>query len=383
MTWRWFSRRKLELLIEAIENGDTTIRFPVRGTKSVNAMLNRINAMLSRMRRDAAERERYYELIVDSVESGIMVVDAKGYVVRCNDAACRLFGMETVTHLKRLAEFEASLPQKILEAAPGARLISTGVASGRSMSLSLRISNITLRGETLKIVSITNIGSELDDCEIDSWQRLTRVMTHEIMNFAAPIKSLSETLLSLPDKDSETIRAGLSTINEASAQLSRFISSYRRLSTVAVPSPELVEIEPLLRHLSTLSSGFAESRNIKINDKVTPSSLIAYCDRDMTTGILVNLVRNAIEASPEGETVTLDASSDTDGAVTIMVINHGEQIPEEIQRQLFVPFFTTKKSGNGIGLPYSRTLAKAQGATLRLLPYTTQTSPTVFALTFS
>lgn len=208
-------------------------------------------------------------------------------------------------------------------------------------------------------------------------------MTHEIMNFAAPIKSLSETLLSLPDKDSETIRAGLSTINEASAQLSRFISSYRRLSTVAVPSPELVEIEPLLRHLSTLSSGFAESRNIKIIDKVTPSSLIAYCDRDMTTGILVNLVRNAIEASPEGETVTLDASSDTDGAVTIMVINHGEQIPEEIQRQLFVPFFTTKKSGNGIGLPYSRTLAKAQGATLRLLPYTTQTSPTVFALTFS
>ena len=89
MTWRWFSRRKLELLIEAIENGDTTIRFPVRGTKSVNAMLNRINAMLSRMRRDAAERERYYELIVDSVESGIMVVDAKGYVVRCND--CLLY----------------------------------------------------------------------------------------------------------------------------------------------------------------------------------------------------------------------------------------------------------------------------------------------------
>lgn len=188
MTWRWFSSRKLELLIEAIENGDTTIRFPVRGTKSVNAMLNRINAMLSRMRRDAAERERYYELIVDSVESGIMVVDAKGYVVRCNDAACRLFGMETVTHLKRLAEFEASLPQKILEAAAGARFISTGVASGRSMSLSLRISNITLRGETLKIVSITNIGSELDDCEIDSWQRLTRVMTHEIMNFAGTDK---------------------------------------------------------------------------------------------------------------------------------------------------------------------------------------------------
>lgn len=382
MIWRWFSKRKLELLIEAIENGDTTIHFPERGADSINAVLNRINTMLSRIRRDAAERERYYELIVDSVESGIMVVNANGHVVRCNDAACRHFGMETLVHLKRLSEFDTMLPRKILEAAPGNRFISTGVASGHTVSLSLRISNITLHGETLKIVSITNIGSELDDCEIDSWQRLTRVMTHEIMNLATPIKSLSETLMSLPDKDSDTIRAGLSTINEASAQLSRFVSSYRRLSTVATPSPELVEIGPLLRHITTLTSGLAESRNVNISNKVTPSSLIAYCDRDMTTGILVNLVRNAIEASPEGATVTVDASSDTGGAVTIMVINHGEQIPEEIQRQLFVPFFTTKKSGNGIGLPYSRTLAKAQDATLRLIPYATNASPTTFALTF-
>lgn len=378
----WLSRRKLELLLEAIENGDTTVRFRSRKGNSVNTILNRINGILSRIRRDAAERERYYELIVDSVDSGIMVVDGSGHVIRCNDTACRLFGLEIVTHVRRLSEFNASLPRTIMDAAAGDRFVTKGVASGRDMSLSIRVSSITLKGETLKILSVTNIGTELDECELDSWQKLTRVMTHEIMNLAAPINSLSETLMSLPDSDSEAIRAGLSTINDASSQLSRFVTSYRRLSSISVPSPELVEMPTLLDRVKALTENYASDRGVTVSISKIPQSLIAYCDRDMTTGILVNLIRNAIEATSRGGKVTVGASGNPDESVTVTVTNYGRQIPEEIRRQLFVPFFTTKQSGSGIGLPHSRNLAKAQGATLRLLPYLTPSSPTTFALTF-
>lgn len=236
--------------------------------------------------------------------------------------------------------------------------------------------------KSLKIVSLTAIDSELDNCEIDSWRRLTRVMTHEIMNFTAPIKSLSNTLMSLAERDPEAVRDGLATINDASAELSRFVNSYRRLSTIPEPELSVSDIAPILAKAIAINSEHASQRRVAVECAVCESTLTAYCDRSMTIQILVNLIRNAVDATPAGRRVIVAARSESDGSVTVEVTNTGERIPEEIRAQIFVPFFTTKPDGSGIGLSLSRQLARAQGATLQLLPYPPGSDDTTFALTF-
>ena len=236
----WFHRlytyntRKVAFLLDAIENDDPAVRFyehsPDKENSLVNMMLNRIARILYNVKQETAQREKYYELILDFVETGIVVLNSKGAVYQKNKKATQLLGMDVFTHTKQLSRISDELKKVMEEALPGDKSQVQVSTERGTINLALRVSGINIKEEELRIIALSDINRELDEREIDSWIRLTRVLTHEIMNSLTPVTSLSETLLQLPGAENEEMRQGLETIHTTGKGLINFVMSYRKLT---------------------------------------------------------------------------------------------------------------------------------------------------------
>lgn len=249
------------------------------------------------------------------------------------------------------------------------------------MNLSVRTSDITIHGEHLRILALNDINNELDEKEIDSWTRLTRVLTHEIMNSVTPITSLSDTLLHLvdqrpaaPDRTDE-IRQGLQTISSTSKGLLSFVESYRRFTRIPTPEPTLFFVKGFAERMVQLARHqFPEADGITFSIDVTPDDLILHADENLIGQVVTNLLRNAIQAigeqpaPAEGGHIGIRAYCNDEEAVLIEVSNDGPPIPPEVADHIFIPFFTTREGGNGIGLSISRQIMRLSGGSISLLP---------------
>ncbi|MCI5450579.1 ATP-binding protein [bacterium] len=354
--WRLYRRYrrtigKVTFLFNAIDNLDFSFRFPEEGRdRVVNESLNRIRRILEQARTDLMERERFYEQIINAVSTGIMVVDERGSVLQYNEAALRLLGTEIIT-------FESQVKERL-----------------SSDNFSTRETSALLHNQKVRIIAFSDIRSELSSHELESWTKLIRVLTHEIMNTVAPITSLSETLSH--KAGGNEVRKGLSVIHSTGKQLLNFVESYRRMTLIPRPQPRLFYVKPFLERLMTISSEY--SRQTVASLTLSDADLLLYADESLIAHVVTNLLKNAIEAG--ATSITLSAYTMPDDSICIDIGNNGKPIPVDETGQIFVPFFTTKSTGYGIGLSISRQIMKQSGGSIELVA--SDTATTLFRLRF-
>ena len=355
--------KKVIFLFDAIDNVDFSFNFPMQGVSKndriLHQSLNRIKAFLQHTREEQMEREKYYEKILNMVDAGIMVVDSHDNVLQHNQAALRLLDTDVLTHLNQV---KTKLKDEHLSKHETATMI---------------------KDKPVRIIAISDVSHELSNQEIDSWIKLIRVLTHEIMNTITPVTSLSETLLKELE-ESESLRIGLETIHKTGTELLSFVNNYRRFTHVPQPQPSLLYVEPFLQRMALLC-------NHEVSIEVAPKDLIVYADESLIAHVVTNLLKNATEAIKEHSenfSTGTDKSKETDKskdctfaqnpyiqikayaneqeAIIIDVINNAGLIPDDIAAHIFIPFFTTKKEGSGIGLSLSRQIMRVSGGTLSL-----------------
>ena len=371
-----YHTRKVAFLLDAIENDDPAVHFYEhvvdKDASKVNVMLNRIACILQNIKKETVQREKYYELIMDFVETGIVVLDDKGNVFQKNKKALKLLGLEVLTHVKQLSRISDNVEKAFIEAMPGQKQQVEYTTERGMVNLSMRVSVITIQDNPLRIIALNDINHELDEREIDSWIRLTRVLTHEMMNSLTPIASLSETLLVLPGaQQDEELRQGLETIHTTGKGLVNFVMSYRKLTRLPLPEPTLFDVCPFLERMIRLALHQHSYLNIHIVLEEVQEDLMVFADESLLTQVMTNLLKNAVQAigdAPEGE-IRIRAYCDEQDMVCIEVSNNGPKIAPEVAEQMFVPFFTTKEEGSGIGLSLSKQIMRLQGGSIALLPY--------------
>lgn len=348
---------KIGFMFNALDVGDYTFRFPEEGEKSgesqVNSSLNRVKAILQHARDEQIEREKYFELILDSVDTGILVVDEeRGIVLRSNRAALDLLHLGAVSHINQTKE--------------------------KMADFSTRETHTVIKNRRVRIIGFSDIKGELANQEIDSWVKLIRVLTHEIMNTVTPIISLSDTLLKNSQGEQRT---GLQVISQTGKDLVKFVENYRKFTHVPTPSPRLFYVKPFLQRMTELTKPLLKD-GVDISIDIEPHDLLAYSDEGLVSRVVSNILKNAAEAVDSNGHIGIHAYTDAQEAVTIDISNDGEPIPDDVASHIFVPFFTTKNGGSGIGLSISRQIMRACNGSLVLLS-DKKTKLTTFRLTFN
>ncbi|WP_291588155.1 ATP-binding protein [Bacteroides sp.] len=366
--------RQVLFMIDALENNDNSFHFPEEESTSdnreINRALNRVGRILYNVKADTAQQEKYYELILNCISTGLLILNDNGAVYQKNEEALRLLGLSVFTHVQQLSQVDAGLVEILSSCRPGDKLQTIFNNERETVNLSIRVSDITVRKEHLRILALNNINTELDDKEIDSWIGLTRVLTHEIMNSVTPITSLSDTLLSLADTKDEEIRNGLQTISSTGKGLLSFVESYRRFTRIPVPEPSLFYIKAFIDRMVELAKHQNPDGNISFRTDISPADLILYADENLISQVIINLLKNAIQAigdQPDG-CISIHACCNEAEEVIIEVKNNGPAIPPEVAEHIFIPFFTTKEGGSGIGLSISRQIMRLSGGSITLLP---------------
>ena len=349
--------KKVRFLFDAIDNGDFSFNFPTekrnKEDKILHQSLNRIKLFLQHTREEQMEREKYYEQILNAVDTGIMVVDSQDNILQHNQAALRLLDTDVLTHINQVRE----------------KLKDEHLAKHETQAM--------LKDKHVRIIALSDVSHELSNQEVDSWIKLIRVLTHEIMNTITPVTSLSETLLKELDNEEQNaaepqpteqakLKQGLETIHKTGTELLAFVNNYRRFTHVPQPQPTLFYVEPFLERMAMLC-------NHEVEIAVTPKDLLAYADESLISHVVTNLLKNAVEAFNDLQSIPttkpfirLHAYTNEQEAVIIDVSNNAGLIPDDIASHIFIPFFTTKPEGSGIGLSLSRQIMRVSGGSLSL-----------------
>lgn len=352
---------KVRLFLDAIEDKENMILFNENtADKEMNALsysLNRINELLATTKSESRKQEKFYYSLLEEVPNGILAWNQKGKIMFINGIALRLLGVEQLTFLRQLElqypAFNVYLKQAKV---PGAFLLQ----SVEKKQLSLSINQMKLESETITLLAIKDISNELSEKESEAWSKLTRVLTHEIMNTIAPIVSLSETLSLRPEAD-EKIKRGLDVIREQSERLIEFTESYRQLSYMPNPEKRTFSLTESLHNLELLLQSDFENAGIHFTLRSTPSQIKIIGDEKQLSQVFLNLLKNSIQALEGEKGGEIEIVLEITDKLHILVIDNGNGIPTELQEKIFVPFFTTKVEGMGIGLSLCRQIIKRHG----------------------
>ena len=402
--------KKVTFLFDAIDNGDFSFNFPTekgfKEDKILHQSLNRIKLFLQHTREEQMDREKYYEQILNAVDTGILVVDSHDNILQHNQAALRLLDTDVLTHMNQVK----------------GKLKDEHLAKHETQAM--------LKDKHVRIIALSDVSHELSNQEVDSWIKLIRVLTHEIMNTITPVTSLSETLLKelgskelliadnesddlhSPDKlmkvsekpqstkqakphsaEQAKLKQGLETIHKTGTELLAFVNNYRRFTHVPQPQPALFYVEPFLERMALLC-------NHEVEISVSPKDLLTYADESLLSHVVTNLLKNAVEAFKEKGKLSaernkqdgnnqgrnkqecrsadlqsaaskkafirLKAYANVQESIIIDVSNNAGLIPEDVASHIFIPFFTTKPEGSGIGLSLSRQIMRVSGGSLSL-----------------
>lgn len=334
--------KKVTFLFDAIDNGDFSFNFPTekgfKEDKILHKSLNRIKLFLQHTREEQMNREKYYEQILNAVDTGILVVDGHDNILQHNQAALRLLDTDVLTHMNQVK----------------GKLKDEHLAKHETQAM--------LKDKHVRIIALSDVSHELSNQEVDSWIKLIRVLTHEIMNTITPVTSLSETLLTRVTEDKD-LKQGLETIHKTGTELLAFVNNYRRFTHVPQPQPDLFYVEPFLERMALLC-------NHEVEISVSPKDLLVYADESFLSHVVTNLLKNAVEAFNGQEKlifIRLKAYANAQESIIIDVSNNAGLIPEDVASHIFIPFFTTKPEGSGIGLSLSRQIMRVSGGSLSLL----------------
>jgi nitrogen fixation/metabolism regulation signal transduction histidine kinase len=378
-------------LLDALNNGDYTFHFSEtkRSTreKELNRVMNRIREILSNAREEVIENEKFLSIVIETVPVGLMIMDEQGGITSINRSALQWFGLSSLTHINQLGKENKTYPALFLKLRPGDSSQLTITNEREELQISLRVTEIRLKQGVMKLITLNNIGNELESREIESWIRLIRVMTHEIMNSIAPITSLSDTMLSVLRSGSTDNRnlkknteEAFETIHATAKGLLSFVESYRKFT--AIPQPEMKPFSTgdLLVQAVNLHTQAAAEKNIRIQI-VASGDINLYADKNLIMQVLVNLLKNAIEAANVNGEIQIHCTRQNSGKTVIDVANTGLPIPKDVLPFIFIPFFTTKANGSGIGLSVSRYIMRLHGG--NLIHSISPNGMTVFSMVFT
>lgn len=372
-------RKKVAYMLDALEDKELNFRFDERRIfgRHFNKTLNRLKNIFDKERQEIAAQEKYFGLMLDHVKTGVAVIEHNGRVTYCNNTALTLLGIATFGHIRQLRTVSDSLYNAFQTVTEGNEERASYYNESGKMTIAMTASSATIGKTAVKVIAFNDISSEIAENEQQSWSKLIRVLTHEIMNTVTPIASLSETLLGFEDV-SEEVRDGLDTISQSSRGLIKFVESYRNLTRVAPPVKKAFYFREVAERVISLTREQALITGAVCTYVEKSEDILLYADEGQITQILINLVKNAIQA--EARKIEISAEIDMSEHVIINISNDGRPISKESQEEIFVPFFTTKQEGTGIGLSLSRQIMRLHNGSLNLVQ--SNESLTVFRLTF-
>ncbi len=372
------SNLQIACFFDAIRNEDSSLKFPTSiRTKSLRYLyqsLNSLNHRINEIKMQNEYLEKYYQTFIQHAATGLMAVNDKNEVEIMNDKAFEYAGIPSFTPLHLIPSRDPGLFNILAVIQPGEAHSYKRFTGESQINLQIRAREIRFCGKGSKLISMHDIRHELDEKELDSWQKLIRVLTHEIMNSIAPIVSLTGTLRKFfieegkrvqPDQvDEETIEnvvQGLDTIEERGKGLVNFVNSYRKLTRIPKPEFEIFRISEWLEHILLLLQEQMENRRIQPELRIDNKVSDLTGDKKLLTQVIINILNNAMEALeeiPENRKIRVSVELSSQSRTLIRIANNGPLIPEETVEKIFIPFFTTKEQGSGIGLSLSRQILR-------------------------
>ena len=374
-------------LITAIRFSDFSLSFRPGSKKQADPRLTQAMEQALKQFREKMytleEQHLYYNTLLSTIDSGILVLNRNGTIEWYNKTVLREFGLTSLRQLSELAAITPDLPDLLLRLIPGETHILRLEQSGRVREIALNPVIFRIQGKELLLISLKNIHSVLENNEIEAWQKLIRVLTHEIMNSITPITSLSDTLLKMEGSMNEKVREGIEAIGSTGKGLIGFVESYRRVTRIPAPRLRSFYVLPFLERIVTLIRHDTADRALDIRIGVEPEELLLYADEDMIGQVVLNLLKNAVHAlqGRTDGTIRIAATGSESGEITLSVTDNGCGIPPEVAANIFMPFFTTKENGSGIGLSVSRQIMRLHNGSISLK--CSRPGETTFKLLFS
>jgi two-component system nitrogen regulation sensor histidine kinase NtrY len=386
---------------DALRNDDTTLQFPVNiKNKSFSILydsMNRLNKHFQDIRRQYEFNETYYRTLIQHASSGLLVLNQNNEVELINEAACRYSGISTeTTNFKLLAIKNPPFYEAICDLQPGEDITYKSILGNSYQILLFRATYFKRNELNLKLVSIHDIRQELESREIESYRKLISVLTHEIMNLISPLTAVSKSLytmyhpgnqsVDLKDLDESVLKTtlnGLQIIEDQSNGLINFINNYRKISRI--PQPEIIpfDVEEWIEQLQIVYADKLKENNISFEISADKRLKNIAADKKLLNQVIINLVNNAIEALMVKEIdrkISITILPVPHNRTWIKISNNGPSIPPDMQERIFVPFFTTKKNGSGIGLSISQEIMKLHKGSLLVLPASDETTSFVMEL---
>ena len=391
---------KLTHFLESIRHSDFSTSFsdPGKG-KSFQQLNQALNDVIQEFKSTRTEKEEHYhylQTLLQHISIGVIAFRKDGKVDIINNSLKRLLRINYLKHLSELTKVKEDLPTILLSMKSEDKMLIKLFIQDEFLQVSVYATMFRMRGEDFTLVSLQNISSELEEKEVESWQRLIRVLTHEIMNSITPISSLAVTvndmlferrgdaycLRKLDNEDIDSVETALRTIQGRSQGLLNFVETYRNLTRVPKPNFRYFPVKELFDRNLLLLKPKLEPHGIECSCVITPDNLMMTADPDLVDQVIINLVLNAIDAvkNRENPLITARALTTSAGRVVIELIDNGHGIKPDIIDKIFMPFFTSKKEGSGIGLSLSRQIMHLHKGTI-----TVKSLPgegTTFTLTF-
>jgi nitrogen fixation/metabolism regulation signal transduction histidine kinase len=379
------TNRKIRLFFDSVRNDDSSLSFPTieknKTLKEIYHNMNKVNHQIQQLKIENRKQEQYFQILIEHIATGIITFDSKGFVIHANAPAKKLLSTEVLTHLKQIERKDRQLFNAIKSIQPHERRLISYASESGEIQLSLKATSFRTSTEELIILSIQDIKNELDEKELESWMKLIRVLMHEIMNSIAPITSLSESLVRiytdsggpvLPEKVTSgtisTTLQGLNVIKDQGKGLMSFVESYRKLTRIPEPEKKLFAIEDLIARLKILYGSMPHNGKGELPVIIKNPGIELFADQNLISQVLVNLLKNALEANESNPNpdIRIVAGLDINNRPEICVIDNGPGIAPAHLDEIFVPFFTTRQNGSGIGLSISRQIMKLHGGNLKV-----------------
>lgn len=396
------SNRDLASFLESIRFSEFTRSFQMEGMGSsfdeLNKAFNDVIRDFQTVRTEKEEHFHYLQSIVQNIDVSIIAYQKDGTVEMINKAAKKLFQISGLKNVKQLYQISGELVEKLLSIAPGDSALIKVQQEDDLLQLAINSTEFKIHNKTIVLATIKNIQSVLEEQETEAWQKLISVLTHEIMNSITPIASLSSTIDVMINSfkeqqqidpnaniDSETaneIQQGLQTIHKRSTGLLHFVNTYRNLTRIPKPNFRITTVKGIFDNIIPLMNEEFTQANISFHSEIDPPEMEFSADVELLEQVIINLLKNAIHAldGQEKAQITMKAFLNKRGRVTIQVVDNGVGILPEVLDKIFIPFFTTKPKGSGIGLSLSRQIMRLHGGSITA--YSVPSYGASFTLTF-
>ncbi|MCB2195658.1 MAG: ATP-binding protein [Bacteroidetes bacterium] len=392
-------QRDLIKFITAIKYNDVSISFHKKkkidkAFQSLYHELNNIIQDISEVRSEKETEHQYFQNTIKHIAIGILAFDETGKIEVCNESALKLLDKHSLKNISDLESVQVGLSNQFIKLKPGNNKLFKLNIDNEIIQLSVKTANFKIKSREIKLLSLQNIKSEIDQSEVDAWQKLIRVLTHEIMNSVSPIKLLSGSLIEMYEEnnqvktieqiDHSTIEnslLGLKTIRKRSEGLSNFVETYKNLTQIPKPKMKEFAVSDMFEHLKTLFNKDFQEKAIDFSFSCNPKDLILHADEKLIEQVLINLMKNSSEALLSTKNSYLKITAELhDEKPLIKVSDNGKGITHEEIDNIFIPFFTTKEKGSGIGLSLSRQIMHLHGG--NIMVRSTPDVETIFTLTF-